>query len=131
MSAQRRSQHLAQLFDDAYGRLTVVVTHEHGDSIERVEEEVRIHLRLKRGEARVRELFGKAGQLRVALARFDEVTNGMLNADDAEVDGDAERQCDEYPAQPVQAGLLVKLSVLHRLAQSVQIEQQHQPPFQQ
>src|SRR6266540_3072901 len=55
MSAQRRSQHFAQLLDDAHGGLAVVVTHEHGDSIERVEEEVRIHLRLKRGEARVRE----------------------------------------------------------------------------
>src|SRR5262249_33665320 len=121
MSAQRRSQHFAQLFDDAHGGLTVVVTHEHRDSVERVEEEVRIHLRLKRGEARVREPFGKTGQLRVALARFDEVTNCMLNADDAEVDGDAERQRDEYPAQPVQAYLMVKLSILHRRAQSVRI----------
>src|SRR5262245_5416030 len=61
MSAQCRTQHLAQLLDDAHGGLTVAVTHERGDSIERVEEEVRVHLRLKRGEARVRELFGKAG----------------------------------------------------------------------
>src|SRR5262245_37975239 len=52
MAAQRRPQHLAQLFDDAHGGLTVVVTHEHRDRVERVEEEVRIHLRLQRGETR-------------------------------------------------------------------------------
>src|SRR5262245_4783096 len=61
VSAQRRPQHFAQLLDDAHGGLAVVVTHEHSDSIKRVEEEVRIHLRLKRCEARVRELFGKTG----------------------------------------------------------------------
>src|SRR4029453_3781069 len=61
MSAQRRPQHFVTLLRDGPGGLGGGVPHEHGDSIERVEEEVRIYLRLKRGEARVRELFGKTG----------------------------------------------------------------------
>src|SRR5882672_1228377 len=52
MAAQRRPQYFAQLFDDAHGGLTVVVTHEHGNRVERVEEEVRVHLRLQRGKTR-------------------------------------------------------------------------------
>src|SRR5262245_32854603 len=52
MAAERRPQHFAQLFDDAHRGPTVVVTHEHGDRVERIEEEVRVNLRLQRGKTR-------------------------------------------------------------------------------
>src|SRR5262245_5067264 len=46
MAAERGPQHFTQLFDDAHRGLTLVVAHEHGDGVERVEEEVRVDLRL-------------------------------------------------------------------------------------
>lgn len=54
VAAERGAQHFAQLFDDAHGGLTLVVTRQHGYGVERVEEKVRIHLRLQRGEMRAR-----------------------------------------------------------------------------
>src|SRR5688572_10070272 len=81
MAAERRPQYFAQAFDDADSGLTLVVANENGDRVERIEQEVRIDLRLQRGETRAGELFGKSGHLRVALVRFNKVTNRMLNAD--------------------------------------------------
>ncbi|MCG3161653.1 MAG: hypothetical protein JMDDDDMK_02850 [Acidobacteria bacterium] len=133
MAAERRSQDLAQLFDDAHGGLTLVVAHHHGDGVERVEEKVRVHLRLQRGETRARQLLGKTRQLHVALARFDEVTNGVLDADDAQVHGDAERQRDEDPAQPIHADRAKKLRRpdSQRRAHRLRIEHQPQPQLEQ
>src|SRR5262245_38549909 len=73
VAAERRPQHFAQLLDDAHGGLAVVVTNEHCDRVERVEEKVRVNLSLQRGETRARESLGKTGHLDVPLARFDEV----------------------------------------------------------
>src|SRR5215470_17001745 len=54
MAAERRPQHFAQLFDDSHRAPTVVVTHQHCDRVERVEEEMRVHLRLQSGKTRAR-----------------------------------------------------------------------------
>src|SRR5262245_43513045 len=100
MAAQRRAQHFTQLFDDPHSCLTVVVTNEYGNRVERVEEEMRVHLRLQRSKTRDRELLGKTGDLYVPLARLDEVAYGVLDADDAEVYSYAKWKGGEDPAQP-------------------------------
>src|SRR5215475_6622336 len=114
MAAERRPQDFAQLLDDAHGGLAVVVTNEHCDRVERVEEKVRVNLGLQRGETRARQPLGKTGHLDVALSRFDEVTDGVLDPDDAEIHGDAERQSCEDPSPPFHAGLTKKLPGMNR-----------------
>ena len=100
VASQRASQQFAEMFDDADGALSIVVTNEHRDRVECVEEKVRIELCLKCGEARARELFGEPCDLHFTLARVDEVTCRVLDTDDAEIHRYAERQRREDPAQP-------------------------------
>ena len=71
----------------------------------------------KRSEARAGELFGESCYLHFALARVDEVTSGVFDSDDAEINRDAERQRSEDPAQPFDANLKPEFcrAVLHRV----------------
>src|SRR5215208_3239056 len=97
------------MFDDADGALSIVVTNEHGDRVECVEEKVRVELRLECGEARTRELFREPGDLHFTFTRVDEVSRRVLDADDAEVDGHAKRQRGEDPTEPFNSKLKPEL----------------------
>src|SRR3954468_21156176 len=50
VTSQRASQHFAEMFDDADGALSIVVTDEHSDGVECVEKKVRVELCLERSE---------------------------------------------------------------------------------
>src|SRR4030095_13733393 len=100
MTGQRSAQYVAELLDDPRRRL-VAVSHQHRDSVQRVEEEVRIELRLERLEAGAGQLLRETCQLYLALAGLVEVANGVLRADDREIHGDTKRQRDEDPADEV------------------------------
>src|ERR1051325_5377376 len=118
------------MFDDTHGALAIVVAHKHGDGIKCVEKKVRIELRLQRSETSAGELFRETRDLHFTLARVDEVTRRMLDPDDAEINGDAEWQGDENPAQPLDADAQPKLRepVLHCLMiklRSEEPDQQH------
>src|ERR1041384_3181556 len=88
------------MFDDAHGALSIVITYEHRNRVECIEEEVWIQLRLKCSETRARELFGEPGHLHFALAGVDEITRGVFDSYDAEINSNAERQRSKDPAQP-------------------------------
>src|ERR671927_471195 len=88
------------MFDDADGALSIVVTNEHRNRVECVEEKVRIELCLECRKARAGELFRQTCDLHFTLARVDEVTRRVLDADDAEIHRDTERQRREDPAEP-------------------------------
>ena len=91
VTRQRASQQFAEMFDDADGALSIVVTNEHGDRVEGVEEKVRVELGLEIGKARAGELFGEPRDLHFTFACVDEVTRCVLNADDAEIDSHSKR----------------------------------------
>src|SRR5689334_22143923 len=93
------------MLDYAHRALPIVITHEHGDSVQRVEKKMRIELRLQRREPRARELFRKSCDLHFTFARFDEVTRRVFDADDAEINLHAKRQGGEDPTQPFNADL--------------------------
>src|SRR4029079_14808929 len=105
MAAQCSSQQLAQVFNDAHRTLTIVITNEHGDRVECIEEKVWIQLCLQRSEASAGELFGESCYLHFAFARIDEITSSALDPNDAEINSDAERQRNKDPAQPLDAEL--------------------------
>src|SRR5689334_8271662 len=90
ISTRSRSEHLAQLLDDARRLGAVAVAHQHVDRIQAVEEKVRIHPGLERGQLGAGELLGHARELHFTIARFDEVPCRVLDADHAEIDGDTE-----------------------------------------
>src|SRR5262245_6222796 len=88
VAAQRTAEYVAELLDDPRRGGALTVAHQHADGVERVEEKVRIDLRLQRGEARLSQLFR-------ALARLDEPADGVLRPDDSEIDRHAKRKSDE------------------------------------
>src|SRR5215211_6531091 len=88
------------MFDDADGALPIVVTNEHGDGVECVEEKVRVELCLEGGKAGARELFRETGYLHFTLARVYEVTGRVFDSDHTQIDSHPERQRREDPAQP-------------------------------
>ena len=92
MTRQRPSQYVAQLLDDADGAGAVVVTDPHRDRVQRVEQKVRVDLRLQRSEPRPSQLLRQPRHLHFAIAHFDEVANRVCEAGDGEVHHDAERQ---------------------------------------
>src|SRR5262245_12887499 len=93
------------MFDDAHRTLTLVITNEHCNGVECVEEKMRIQLRLKGCETCARELFRESRHLNFAFARIDKVTSGVLNSHDAEIHGYAKWQRREDPAQPFNSNL--------------------------
>src|SRR4030095_13500034 len=97
MTTQRRTQHLAQLFDNCYGRLPLVVPYENGDRVERVKKKVRITLRLQCCEACARQLFGQASYLKFAFPCLNEIATGVLDTDNTQINRNPKRQRNENP----------------------------------
>src|ERR1051326_6460749 len=122
------AQKLAQVLDDTHGALAIVVAHKHSNRVECVEKKVRIELRLQRAEPGAGELLGESRYLHLTLARVDEVTRRMLDADDAEINRDTERQRDKDPTQPLNTGAQPKLAqpVMHCLVVKLRCEQSNQ-----
>src|SRR6185503_20896065 len=100
VTRKRAAQQFAQMFDDTHGAGAIVVANKHGDGVECVEKKVWIELRLQCGEAGAGKLFGQSSYLHFALARVDEITRCMLDANHAEINCNTERQRDEDPTQP-------------------------------
>src|SRR6185369_13981356 len=115
------------MFDNTHGALAIVVANEHGNRVECVEEKMRIELCLQRCETSAGELFGESCDLDLALACVDEVTRRMLDADNAQINCDTERQRDEDPTQPFNTDSQPELcgSVLHRLVIKLRREESH------
>src|SRR5688572_24310201 len=105
MAAQSAPQHIAKLFQDPHGALTIIVADEHGDRVQRVEEKVWVNLRLQRCEARACKLFREPCELHFALPRLDEIADCVFDADHTEVDSDTEGQRSKDPAKPLSSGL--------------------------
>src|SRR5262249_52408640 len=81
MTRQGPAQHVAELLDDPSRRL-VAVADQHRDGVQRVEEEVRIELRLERLETGAGRLLRKTRQLNLSVTGLVEVANGVLRTDD-------------------------------------------------
>src|SRR5205823_949545 len=105
---KRAPQHIAQLLDHARRGRGVAVAHEHGNGVETVEEKVRVELRRERGETRARQLLRQTRHLHLTLPYLLEVANGVLDPDDGQVHGDAERERDEEPAHEIHDGMAVQ-----------------------
>ena len=101
MSAQRATEHVTELLDDPGGSPPFTVPHQHGNRVQRVEEEVRVELRGQRGEPCARELRRESRVLDLLFARFDEEPDAMLDSDDSQVHRHAKWQRDEEPADEI------------------------------
>src|SRR6185437_2495954 len=96
---QRVAKNPTELLDHANGAQAVTVAYEHGDRIQAVEQEMRIHSRLQRREPRRGELARDAHKLQLAIPILGEVPDCVLDAHDEEVDGNAKRERREDPAR--------------------------------
>ena len=81
----------------------------------------------ERREPRARELLGEARHLDLACSRLGEVPDRMLDPDDCQVDGHAERQRDEQPAPEARGhppsradGMSIARSIVPAPAQAAQ-----------
>src|SRR5688572_101744 len=127
MTTKRVTQHLAQVFYDPHRARAVVITHQDGNRIQRVEKEVRIDLRLQCSKACTGQLLRQPRQLHLALSHLDKVANRVLDPHDAQVNSHAKRQRNEDPTQPLNAKLSPELTgTRNQLARKDQHQDQTQ-----